>query len=65
MAKLIPFRKPLRNPHFQNGSVASPLVLRITRATAANIRRDALWHGRTPEQFAIDWLNGYAPERSV
>jgi hypothetical protein len=35
----------------------SPLHITIRGATAANIRRDALKFGKTPEQFLTVWLD--------
>jgi hypothetical protein len=63
-----PERKPadaatrlrLRVPHDERG----PLVVTIPEETAAGIRRSALWSGKHPTQFVIDWLSaGFTSER--
>jgi hypothetical protein len=35
----------------------SPLAVTVRGATAANIRRDALKFGKTPDQFLTIWLD--------
>jgi len=42
----------------------SPLTIMVVGKIAAQIRRDALWFGKSPEQFAADWLSGYIPRES-
>jgi hypothetical protein len=37
---------------------AGPLVVTIPEFLAAGIRRSALWAGKRPERFVIDWLSG-------
>jgi hypothetical protein len=44
-------------PHDETG----PLDVTIPEATAAGIRRSALWAGKHPVQFVIDWLNAGFP----
>lgn len=36
-----------------------PLVITITGAAAANIRRDALRFGKRPDEYAVTWLMSY------
>jgi hypothetical protein len=45
-------RLRVRVPHDETG----PLVVTIPNPTAAYIRQAALWVGKHPDQFAIDWL---------
>jgi hypothetical protein len=75
MAKVVPLRglsrkDPLRSAnkskliiHLPQYDDTGPLIVTITGLTAASIRRDALWAGKSPEQFILDWLSSYIPER--
>jgi hypothetical protein len=39
----------------------SPVTITITGSTAASIRHAALWAGKQPEQFILDWLGAGFP----
>jgi hypothetical protein len=47
-------RLKIRVPHDERG----PLLVAIPEYLAAGIRRSALWAGKHPERFVIDWLSG-------
>jgi hypothetical protein len=50
-------RLRIRVPHDETG----PLEITIPEAVATGIRRSALWVGKHPTQFVIDWLSAGFP----